>query len=104
MQHDSPSVYKHDSLAKVVFDCAARSTAAAGGLVWCGGPELLSDLNFFSGLAENLDISTSTVISGFYIISEWRFIMIGIVDVYSHKNRVPQQSYQNNATLQRDLC
>ena len=70
IQHDSPSVYKHDSLAKVVFDCAARSTAAAGGLVWCGGPELLSDLNFFSSLVENLGISTSTVISDSYVISE----------------------------------
>ena len=29
--------------------------------------------------------------------------MIGIVDVYSHKNEVLQQSYQNNAGSQRDL-
>ena len=60
IQHESPSVYKNDSLAKVVFDCAARSTAAAGGLVWCGGPELLSDLKIFYKLAENLGISIIT--------------------------------------------
>ena len=70
MRYDSPSVYKHESLAKVVFDCAARSTAAAGGLVWCGGPELLSDLRFFSSLAENQGISSSTVISDSYVVSE----------------------------------